>query len=302
MKHFVNLSALLVFLAASTACSSDDPSADSDDDSNNLDDSMDPPATFENPESALWNAAEESYFVSNVAGESDAADGVGWIAKLDSEGEPVDARWVKGLNAPKGMALSGDNLYVADLTELLEIDGATGEILNRVAIPGAVFLNDVTASEDTVWISDTFAGAIFSYTPSTEKVEELAMDPALASINGLAFDGTNIIGGTIGDFTDPTDLGNFLSISLSGEVTVLASEVGKFDGIVARDGASFLATDFRGMLLTVDADGTTTVLKDLTKDFAMMSAADLGYDPVRNQVAIPDLFASTVVFIDLGDD
>lgn len=73
----------------------------------------------------------------------------------------------------------------------------------------------------------------------------------------------------------------------------------RIDGIVLRDGTSFLATDFWGMLL-FEEDETTTVLMDLNTDAETLSAADPGYDPVRNQVAIPDLFASNVVFINLG--
>ena len=120
------------------------------------------PIAFDTPESALWNADENSYFVSNIAGESDAADGIGWIAKLDANGGVTEPRWVDGLHAPKGMALSGGNLYVADLTDLVEIDASTGEMLSRIAVPNALFLNDVTASNDTVWVSDTFGGAVFA--------------------------------------------------------------------------------------------------------------------------------------------
>jgi len=258
-----------------------------------------PPIAFETPESALWDASSNSYFVSNIAGESDVADGIGWIAKLDADGEPVEPRWVDELDAPKGMALSAGILYVADLTELLEIDPSTGDVLDRIAIPGALFLNDVTASDDTVWVSDTFAGAVFAYTPSTQAVSMLAQDPALATLNGIEFDGSSLLGGTTGDFFDPEDLGDIVRISTRGEVTVLASEVAKIDGIVQR-GSGFLATDFRGMLLSIEADGSTNVQTDLATEAGMLSAADLGYDPARDQVAIPDLFGSTVVFLDLG--
>ncbi len=289
MKQLITI---VTLLTASAACTADSTPADPVAPTTTL-------VAFDTPESALWNASDNIYFVSNIAGESDAADGIGWIAKLDADGEPLAPRWVDGLNAPKGMALSGGKLYVADLADLVAIDVSSGEIQERIAVPGAAFLNDVTASDDTVWVSDTFGGAVFAYTPSTQALVELARDPALATINGLEFDGSRILGGTTGDFFDPDDLGDIVSISTSGEVTVLAAGAGKIDGIV-RYGAGFLATDFRGMLLSIEQDGTTTMLMDLATDAGMMSAADLGYDPVRDQVAIPDLFASSVVFIDLG--
>ncbi len=291
MTRFITLITLLA------ACAPDGTDAESPD--TDLEDPSSMVDVFSNPESALWSATEQSYFVSNIAGESDVADGIGWIAKLDAQGEPVDSRWVDGLNAPKGMALSGGSLFVADLTDLVEIDVTSGDVLQRIPVPGALFLNDVTASDDTVWVSDTFGGAVFSYTPSTQTVGELVRDPALATLNGLEFDGVQIIGGTTGDFFDPEDLGDLVSISTSGEVTVLAAGVAKIDGIV-HTGDGFLATDFRGTLLSIEEDGTTTVLIDLIDEEGMLSAADLGYDPARERVAIPDLFGSSVVFIDLG--
>jgi hypothetical protein len=87
----------------------------------------------------------------------------------------------------------GEHLYFADLRELLDIDATTVEILERIAVTGALFLNDVTASADTVWVSDTFAGAVFAYTPATHTTVELVKDSALACLNGLAFDGPRTV-------------------------------------------------------------------------------------------------------------
>ena len=38
----------------------------------------------------------------------------------------IDAEWVTGLDAPKGSAIGGDKLYVADLTKLRIVDLASG--------------------------------------------------------------------------------------------------------------------------------------------------------------------------------
>ena len=65
-------------------------------------------------------------------------------------------------------------------------------------------------------------------------------------------------------------------VTLLAVPAVLAARVGKIDGIVVRDGTGFLATDFRGMLLSIGQDGTTSVLMDLNPDAGMLSAADLG--------------------------
>ena len=46
-------------------------------------------------------------------------------------------------------AIAGDYLYVADLTVIRRFDRRTGAPRGEFAIPGATFLNDVVAAEDT---------------------------------------------------------------------------------------------------------------------------------------------------------
>lgn len=100
-----------------------DDNAAADDDGANP-----PPVAFGTPESALYDPDTDMFFVSNVAGESDAADGVGWIARLSADGEVLDPRWVEDLNAPKGMALVGASLYGSQSRRPKRIKEAVSEI------------------------------------------------------------------------------------------------------------------------------------------------------------------------------
>lgn len=262
-------------------------------------DGGEPPPTFAQPESALWDASSHTWFVSNIAGEPDGADGVGWIARLEADGTPRDARWLTGLDAPKGLAILDGTLYIADLHQLVVVDIARAEVRERVAFEGAVFLNDVAASADTIFVSDTFGAAVFAFDPASREVSELARADALATANGVLVSGDALLVGTIGDFTDNTDLGNFSRIDLAtGDVTTLATEIGKLDGLVA-DGDTVLATDFRGNLLRLATDGTSELLMSLTESHGLASAADLGFDPVRRVAAVPDLFASQLVLVEV---
>ncbi|CAN0578009.1 unnamed protein product, partial [Laminaria digitata] len=70
----------------------------------------------------------------------------------------------------------------------------------------------------------------------------------------------------------------------------------KFDGMVALADALWL-TDFRGRLLRWDGQQLTEVV-DLTT-VGLMSAADLGADPNRRRLAIPDLFGGSLTLIEL---
>ena len=86
------------------------------------------------PESVVVDPATGSLYVSNIAGAIMQKDGNGFIAKLNGDGKVVTREWVKGLDAPTGLALHDRTLYVADIDQLVEINAASGEILN--ALPG----------------------------------------------------------------------------------------------------------------------------------------------------------------------
>ncbi len=63
---------------------------------------------FAQPESAHFNAATVTWFVSNVAGESGDPDGVGWITRVGRDATIIDEQWVSGLDSPAGVT-SDDN-------------------------------------------------------------------------------------------------------------------------------------------------------------------------------------------------
>src|ERR1700719_5133530 len=73
------------------------------------------------PESVLWDQDQDVYFVSNVNGDATAADDNGFISRINPDTLQIDLKWIDAakpdilLNAPKGLGILGDNLYVADL-------------------------------------------------------------------------------------------------------------------------------------------------------------------------------------------
>ena len=120
---------------------------------------------FDAPESAAFDEASSNWFVSNVGGKETAKDGKGWISRLDLNGRIVEAHWLDGLNAPKGIRLNRRKLYVADIDELVLIDIWSTMIKARIKIPGAKFLNDVAVGPGgEVYVSDTLRNAIYRCT------------------------------------------------------------------------------------------------------------------------------------------
>lgn len=112
------------------------------------------------PESVL--PSKNVMYVSLIAGDPWAADGIGGIAKIDANGKNYNGTWVTGLNAPKGLGIYNDHLYAADLSDVVVIDTKTGTIQKRISIPGASWLNDITVSDKgSVYVSDSKTGKIW---------------------------------------------------------------------------------------------------------------------------------------------
>ena len=82
-----------------------------------------------------FDAKTNSYYVSSIGKDPMAKDGNGFISKLDADGKVVSLKWATGLNGPKGSGVAGDHLFVADIDELVEIDLATGKVVERHPCP-----------------------------------------------------------------------------------------------------------------------------------------------------------------------
>ena len=154
-------------------------------------------AQFRNPESVVYDEVRNILYVSNVDGDGLNKDGQGFISQLTPEGQIVNLEWVRGLNAPKGMALVNDRLYVADIDELVEIDVNTGTVSHYYPVSGAQFLNDVTAdSVGTVYVSDMFTNRIHRLYHGV--LETWMTGSNLQSPNGLLANDGKIYVGTWG--------------------------------------------------------------------------------------------------------
>src|SRR5690606_23876579 len=80
-------------------------------------------------ESVIYDKKRNILYVSNIAGKPDSLDGNGFISKVDLMGKITDTMWVEGLDAPKGMGIIEDTLYVTDIDDVVKINIETGEIL-----------------------------------------------------------------------------------------------------------------------------------------------------------------------------
>ena len=97
---------------------------------------------FKTPESILVDVKRDEYLVSNINGAPTDKDNNGFISRVAPDGKISELKWLEGgkngltLNAPKGMALVGNTLYVADLDVVRVFNRSSKRSLGAIPIPG----------------------------------------------------------------------------------------------------------------------------------------------------------------------
>ena len=259
------------------------------------------PANLKNPESVVFAPKQNVLFVSNVNGKPDQKDQNGFISKISpSNGSMIELNWVTGLNAPKGIVITNNNskLYVSDITDLVEIDIASGKIIKRFNAPGSSFLNDVVSdNQGNIYVSDTITNTIYKLDTNakdnnTSSLQVWLQSPQLNGPNGLHIDNNKnrLIVVSLGPLSKPgggieiIDIKNKTISSLGKEGTT--SPFGGLDGIEsdARETHYYVTDNPAGKVYTVKADGTGygTLINLHTQ-----GAADLGSIPTQSTIIIP---------------
>jgi len=236
------------------------------------------------PESVLLDAQRNVLYVSCIDGKPDGKDGKGSIAKVSPDGKILDANWVAGLDAPKGMGLYKNNLYVTDLKRVVIIDVTTGKVTGSVEIEGAQFLNDITIdSKGNVYVSDSSTGKI--HILKDNKAEVYFTSTELKGTNGLL---------AIKDGLYVVDFPSGINYKLSADKKLVKFGVtaNGADGIVLVGKDEYLVSSWHGEVYFVDATGKSTKLLD-TKE-QKISAADIWYNEKSKTVYVPNFFANTV--------
>jgi hypothetical protein len=259
------------------------------------------------PESAFYDAASNSVFVSNINGGVTDKDGNGYISRLTPEGRVVSAKWVTGLNGPKGLRSVGGTLWAADIDEVVGIEIASGRITSRVRIDGATFLNDLaTAPDGTIYVSDSQKARIYAVKDGKVSIFVEGED-AIETPNGVLVDGNRVIVGSLGlgVFGPPggrgrgagAPAGRLFAFDRGTKVrTVITPQpVGGIDGVEPDGSGGYLVTDvFGSQLLQVGASGTARTLLAFPG-----AGADFGYIPERRIAVVPFLNANSVAAYDI---
>jgi sugar lactone lactonase YvrE len=238
------------------------------------------------PESVLYDAGRKVLYVSNIDGEPWANDGKGSIGKVGLDGRIIAVEWVTGLSAPKGLAMRGSRLYVADLTNLVVIDIEKGAIAERIAVPGSEGLNDVTlGSDDTVYVSDTKKKSVYAIKDGKPAVYL----EGLKSPNGLLFHDDSLY---LLDGEGLYRVGKDRSLKLLSD-----GMKGGVDGVENVTDDEFIVSCWQGTIHYVKSDGTREVLLDTHEQ--KINSADISYNSEQRIVYVPTFFNNTIVAYEL---
>ena len=237
-------------------------------------------AVLETPESVYYNEDADILYVSNIAGEPNAKDGKGFISKLSTDGKIIEKEWVKGLDAPKGMAMMNGNLYVTNVDELVEINTKTGKISNRYKVKNAKFLNDPVTADNKVLFTDMQDNKIYAFQDGKISVWK---ESGLKNPNGLAYNNGKVLVAS----------NTLAEVTKDGENKVLAEGIDAGDGIGIVDDNSYLVSNWHGEIYYVGADKQKVKLLD-TKD-QNMNTADITYIKDQNLLLVPTFKDNRVV-------
>jgi DNA-binding beta-propeller fold protein YncE len=237
------------------------------------------------PESVLYDAATGIIFVSNVDGDPSVKDNNGFISTLSIGGKILKANWVTGIDAPKGMGILHNHLFVSNIDEVVEIDISKAAIIKRYPVEGSEFLNDIAADPKTgkIFITDSGSGKV--YVLLNGKVSIWLQGRMYKGANGLFLSDNFLYIGT----------GNSILRAeiKSGKVEVSVSNTGGVDGLYVTSEGKFIFSDWKGSVFVAGANSKPELL--LNTSAQNINAADFGIVLSKKMILIPTFTDNKVV-------
>ena len=251
---------------------------------------------LETPESVLHDQTDDVYLVSNINGNPLAKDGNGFISRIAPDGAVLTLKWIDGetpnvtLHAPKGLAIRGDTLFVADIDVVRLFDRRTGDAVGTWSVPGATSLNDVAIGrEGKLYVTDSgLRVGRLEPTSGTDAVvqfddagtpERLVSGAALGGPNGIAVDNE----GRIVIVTYASGQVRLVNAE-SGQISGLpAPQAGALDGIALALDGSYLISSWDGSAVYRMGPGGQYSVEVSDVD----APADISVDRVRRRLLIP---------------
>ncbi|MGH7580305.1 MAG: SMP-30/gluconolactonase/LRE family protein [Gemmatimonadales bacterium] len=261
------------------------------------------------PESARFDPELGVWFVSNIDGPPLAKDGNGFISRLTRDGKMDSLRFIAAgrggakLDAPKGLAIQGDTLWVADIDVARAFDKRTGKPIATVSMAGrANFLNDAAVGPDgAIYFTDTGIandGKGGMGAPGANRVFRVLGRKATIAlefkdkpgVNGIVWDST----GARFLMVPFGDTSIYQWVPGDTAPRVVAQGPGMMDGIEPLGDRRFVVTSWADSSLFLLQDDKITRLMG-----GLPGPADIGLDLERGRIAVPLFTENRLTFVEL---
>lgn len=263
---------------------------------------------LQGPESARYDRDLDVWFVANINGQPLGKDNNGYISRLRPDGTPYSVKFIESgkkgvtLHAPKGLAINGDTLWVADIDVARAFNKRTGALIANVSAQGqARFLNGAAVGPDgAIYMTDT--GILFGSDgkvshPGPDRVFRITRAGAKPVLTSPTLEGPN------GITWDPQRrrfvIVSFLGKGIYGwkpgdkDVESIASGPGQHDGVVILPDGRLLVTSWTDSSLFVVENGQPSTVAT-----GISTPADIDVDPRNSRVAVPQLMENKVVYLE----
>lgn len=257
---------------------------------------------FATPESVTSDG--KRYFVSNQGQDVFSKDGDGFISEISEDGKLIELKFLpqKGvLNAPKGLTIANNILYVADMERVVGFDINSRKTVFELTIPQVTVLNDICRLENEfIAVTETVSGNIYKINTKTKSFEIIGNLPTANGINYnentkqlvVCTNGKNYGEGSVYIKTGNEDFKELPNIAN-----------GFFDGIewiddnhlLISDWVTFPVKDFGKLWIYNVAEQTSQTY------FTGESVADIYYNPANQKIYMPQMFHNKVIIADKNE-
>jgi len=245
---------------------------------------------FGSPESAVYDKKRDIIYISNYVISRDKP--IGFISKLNTDGKISDLHWIDSLNAPTGLCIDNNMLYVVERTGIAIIDIDTGKIKERIQFPPSRFLNDIIKdSAGTFYVTNTALTPEETdvYRISNNTVEKWLTEPELNRLNGISYINNSIYLGNSGG-------GTLVKVNTETKKfkTVVHMGGGIIDGIKKDHEGNMLISHWRGQLYKCFQDGEIVKLIDFENK---CNTADFEIIEEKKLLIIPGFLGKKVLLV-----